>query len=283
MKKALTILLIILSLNFYSQSNYQWYTNKGEKVDFKLVAESCLQKDVTLFGELHDNPIAHQFQLEMGRYFFDKMGSKLAVGSEMFERHQVEFLEQYLKDGDVEKFKKSTELWSNFQTDYYPLLSYCQQNKIPYYATNITRPYANLVFKYGQDTLKTLKRSIIDNLCPLPFPMDTTGSQFKELYKMGNEMGGKGFNFAAAQSVKDATMAWFILQNFKDKSKFLHLNGSFHSDFYQSICFYLKYYKPSITFATISVVESKKIKKIKKENLAKADFILVTVPTKREE
>jgi hypothetical protein len=113
--------------------------------------------------------------------------------------------------------------------------------------------------------------------------MDTTGSQFKELYKMGNEMGGKGLNFAAAQSVKDATMAWFILQNFKDKSKFLHLNGSFHSDFYQSICFYLKYYKPSITIATISVVESKKIKKIKKENLAKADFILVTGPTKREE
>jgi uncharacterized iron-regulated protein len=283
MKKALTILLIILSFNFYSQTNYQWYNNKGEKVDFKLVAESCLQKDITLFGELHDNQIAHQFQLEMGRYFFDKMGSKLAVGSEMFERHQVEFLEQYLKDGDVEKFKKSTELWSNFQTDYYPLLSYCQQNKIPYYATNITRPYANLVFKYGQDTLKTLKQSIIENLCPLPFPMDTTGSQFKELFKMGNEMGGKGLNFAAAQSVKDATMAWFILQNFKENSKFLHLNGSFHSDFYQSICFYLKYYKPSITFATISVVESKKIKNIKKENLAKADFILVTVPTKREE
>lgn len=263
--------------------SYQWYNNKGEKIDFKRVAESCLEKDITLFGELHDNPIAHQFQLEMGKYFFNKAGERVTIGAEMFERHQVSFLETYLKDGDVEKFKKSTELWSNFQTDYFPLLAYCQTNKIPYCATNITRPYANLVFKYGQDTLSKLKQSILDNICPLPFPVDSSASQYKELLKMGNEMGGRGVNFAAAQSIKDATMAWFILQNLKENGKFLHLNGSFHSDYYQSICYYLKYYRPKTSFATISVIEKKKVNKIRKEDLLKADFILLTVPTKREE
>lgn len=279
-------LLLFLSFFFVyvnAQTTYQWYNNKGEKIDFNQVAESCLEKDITLFGELHDNPIAHQFQLEIGKYFFEQVGERLTIGAEMFERHQVSFLETYLTDGDVEKFKKSTELWSNFQTDYLPLLMYAQMNKIPYCATNITRPYANLVFKFGQDTLTKMKQSILDNICPLPFPVDSSASQYKELLKMGNEMGGKGVNFAAAQSIKDATMAWFILQFLKKNGKFLHLNGSFHSDFYQSIYFYLKQYKPESTIATISVIEKKKVSKIKKEDLLKADFILVTVPTKREE
>ena len=31
-----------------------------------------------------------------------------------------------------------------------------------------------------------------------------------------------------AQAVKDATLAHFILQNYSDGDKFLHINGSYH-------------------------------------------------------
>jgi uncharacterized iron-regulated protein len=61
-------------------------------------------------------------------------------------------------------------------------------------------------------------------------------------------------NFVAAQAVKDATMAWFILKNRGQQGLFLHYNGDYHSKNYGGICWYLKRYDPEITVRTISSV-----------------------------
>ncbi len=279
-----TVLFVFFNLSFIfvnAQINYQWFNKAGKKVDFEEVYTTVSKSQLILFGELHDNQLAHQFQLELGKKLFILDSGALIFGSEMFERHQTEQLARYLNDGDVGGFEKSTELWSNFRTDYFPLLEFAHKNHVPFIATNCSRKYANLVFKFGQDTLQKLNTTEVSNLCPLPFQLNTTGSQYEVLLKMGNEMGGKGANFAAAQSIKDATMGWFIVQNLEPGKRFLHLNGSFHSDYFQSICFYVQLYAPKTTLTTISVIESKRLKKIKKSELNRADFILVTKPTTR--
>ncbi len=61
-------------------------------------------------------------------------------------------------------------------------------------------------------------------------------------------------NFVAAQAIKDATMAYFILKNRGPKELFIHYNGDYHSKDRGGICWYLKQYDPEIMVRTISSV-----------------------------
>ena len=87
--------------------------------------------------------------------------------------------------------------------------------------------------------------------------------------------GHGGENFPKAQAIKDATMAHSISEDAVIGSKFLHLNGSYHSDNFEGINWYLKNYNPNIQIITISTVEQKDISKLEKDNYNKADYILV--------
>ena len=77
-----------------------------------------------------------------------------------------------------------------------------------------------------------------------------------------------------AQASKDATMAYFILQNFTFGNLFIHFNGSYHSDNYDGINWYLKKAQPNLKYATISTVTQKDIKTLLAENKGKADYII---------
>lgn len=67
-----------------------------------------------------------------------------------------------------------------------------------------------MIFKKGMASLDSISPEEKLLLCPLPFPFDSTLSQYKELIKMGMDMHASGINFAKAQAIKDATMAWNI-------------------------------------------------------------------------
>ena len=47
-------------------------------------------------------------------------------------------------------------------------------------------------------------------------------------------------NLPKAQAAKDATMAHFILKNFDPNKLFLHFDGSYHSDNYEGIVWWIK-------------------------------------------
>ena len=80
----------------------------------------------------------------------------------------------------------------------------------------------------------------------------------KKAAKGGNPMAKfKGSNLVKAQAIKDATMAWFILQNWEKGKYFMHYNGVYHSKDFDSIFYYLKYYKTEASVISISVAEQK--------------------------
>jgi len=68
MKKFIFILIVcsnIISLSGQTLDAYTIFTSKGDKVDFNQLVEKTNLNDIVLFGELHDNPIAHWLQLEL--------------------------------------------------------------------------------------------------------------------------------------------------------------------------------------------------------------------------
>lgn len=259
---------------------YQWFTGSGKAITFEKVSRQALTADLVFFGELHDDPIAHWMQLTLGQRMFAAYGTKTQFGAEMFERDQQVALNNFLSGKWDEKvLKDSTKMWSNFKTDYLPLLTFARDNKLSYTATNIPRPFASRVFKKGLASLDSLSAREKQWICPLPFPFDSTLSQYQELIKMGMEMHSSGINFALAQAVKDATMAYSILETWQPGNHYLHLNGAFHSDYYQGIMWYIQQSKPEMKIVTITTVTQDQLRKVDAEFLNKADFILVVPST----
>ncbi len=80
-------------------------------------------------------------------------------------------------------------------------------------------------------------------------------------------------NMPKAQAIKDATMAHFILKYLGNKQLMIHYNGTYHSNNYEGIYWYLKKYRPNLKVLTISTESVPDVRKFVKDN-AKADFII---------
>lgn len=232
--------------------------------------------DVVLFGEHHNNPIVHWLQYETTTHL--SKSRKLTLGAEMFEADNQLQLNDYLSGKITQKeFDTVARLWNNYPTDYKSLVDFAKENKIKFIATNVPRDFASKVYKNGFESLDSLSVQEKLWMAPLPIKYDANLPGYVKMMKM---MGGHGGdNLPKAQAIKDATMAYFILKNRKKDNLFIHYNGSYHSDDFEGIYWYLKQKNPTLKIVTVSVVESENVKKFDKKNKGKADFIIVVTST----
>ncbi|MBN8686972.1 MAG: ChaN family lipoprotein [Chitinophagales bacterium] len=274
MKKLLLLLLLpFMAMAVLAQSKpaYVIYNKKGKKVSYKKMLKSLSQKDIVLFGEYHNNAIAHWLQLELTKDC--DQTRDLVLGAEMFEQDNQPQLDQYLQGKiNARQFDSLARLWKNYKTDYAPLVDYAKENKIAFAATNIPRRYASLVAKGGFATLDTLPALAKTWMAPLPMAYDAELPGYKKMIEMMGGHGGE--NLPKAQASKDATMAYFILKYYKPGSLFIHYNGSYHSDNFEGIGWYLKKDKPDLSIGTITTVSQKNVHALLTENKGKADFTI---------
>lgn len=250
---------------------YVLYNKNGKKVKYSKMLNDLSKADILLFGEEHNNPIAHWLQLEVTSDM--KQRRELVLGAEMFEADNQEALTMYVQ-GKITAagFDSSARLWKNYSTDYAPLVNFAKTHNIVFAATNIPRRYASLVSKQGFEVLDSLSAKEKSWMAPLPIAYDPELPGYKMMIEMMKGHGGP--NMPKAQAIKDATMANFILQYFKPGSLFIHFNGSFHSENYDGIVWYLKNKRPDLSYATITLVSQKNINHLLDENKNKADFII---------
>ncbi|TDR24663.1 ChaN family lipoprotein [Flavobacterium cheniae] len=251
---------------------YQIFDKKGKKSSYEKVLKASEKTDVVLFGEIHDNSLVHWLQLEFTKDLAQR--KPLVLGAEMLEADNQKQLDQYLK-GEInqKQLDSSARLWKNYKTDYKPLVDFAKEKKINFIATNVPRRYASLVFKkdlVALDSLSALEKSWI---APLPIEFDINLPGYKGMMSM--QGGHAGEKMPKAQAIKDATMAYFINKNRKENSIFVHYNGTYHSDNYEGINWYLRKLDADIQIVTIAMVEQKDITKLEAEHYNKADFILV--------
>ena len=251
---------------------YQIFDKKGKKSSYEKVLKASEKTDVVLFGEIHDNSLVHWLQLEFTKDLAQR--KPLVLGAEMLEADNQKQLDQYLK-GEInqKQLDSSARLWKNYKTDYKPLVDFAKDKKINFIATNVPRRYASLVFKkdlVALDSLSALEKSWI---APLPIEFDINLPGYKGMMSM--QGGHAGEKMPKAQAIKDATMAYFINKNRKENSIFVHYNGTYHSDNFEGINWYLRKLDAGIKIVTIATVEQKDISKLEAEHYNKADFILV--------
>lgn len=276
MRKLILLLAVVVSGTLAAQDHaFKIYTANGKSANFKKLAKDMQLADVIFFGELHDNPIAHWLEFEVGKYLIEN-NQQVTFGAEMFERDEQEFLDQYLK-GEIAaaQFDSLAGLWNNFFTDYLPVVDLAKANEVDFIATNIVRKYASQVYKKGLESLEELPEEVKKDIAPLPISFDIDVACYQKMLEMMGGHGGE--NFPKAQAIKDATMAHFITTNFTagEGNKFYHINGSFHSDYKEGIGWYLNRYAPELKIFNISVVLQADIDQLEEAYKGAADYIIV--------
>jgi len=273
--KLYTLLAAFITFTFATaqdKQGYQIFNKDGKAVTYKKMLNVAADAEVVFFGELHDNSLIHWLQLELTKDLGEK--NKLVLGAEMIEADNQKQLDQYLK-GEINQkvFDSTARLWPNHKTDYKPLVDYAKEKHFPFIATNVPRRYARQVNKQGLESLNSLSAEEKQWIAPLPIEYDANLPGYVEMMKMMGDHATS--NMPKAQAIKDATMAHFIAKNLKPGTIFIHYNGTYHSNNFEGINWYLKKAKPGVKIMTIAAVSQKDVLKLEKENLKLADFILV--------
>ena len=276
MKKIIFFLLLVQFVQSQNKPPYLIYDENGKLASYDKLIKAANDVEVVLFGEYHDNSIVHDLQLQFTTDLAKK--KRLILGAEMFEADNQKPLEQYIK-GEIDQNKLNTlaRLWPNYITDYKPLVDLAKENKFRFIATNIPRKFASLVAKKGFEVLDTLSLEQKSFIAPLPISYDPNLPGYVAMMKMMGEHAS--VNMPKAQAIKDATMAYFISKNLADNSVFVHYHGTYHSDNFEGIYWYLKQQKPDLKVLTIATVTQKNSAVFDQDQLHKATFILVVDET----
>jgi uncharacterized iron-regulated protein len=280
MKSKTYVLLILALLGFAFKQDkpaYRLYNQSGKEVKYSKMLDDLQKADIIFFGELHNDPIAHWLQFELAKDLYDLKQKDLILAAEMFEADNQMIIDEYMRGDISEKsFEDEVRLWTNYQTDYKPLLMFAKDNGLLFVASEIPRRYASLVHRNGFEGLEELTEAAKQYIHPLPIPYDPELKCYKDMMNMrGMGSAHVSENLPKAQAVKDATMAHFILENWEEGKQILHYNGSGHSDNFQGIVWYIQHHQPELTVRTITTKLQNDIDSIEEMNASSANYILV--------
>lgn len=261
-------------------ADHVWFAHGGARTDFEALLAASRGADVILFGELHDSPEAHRLQLALARAL---PAADTVFGGEMLETDGQLIVDEYLADRiRLKDLLAEAKVWANHETDYQPILDLAKEAGRPFIATNIPRRYAALVARDGLPALDTLSDAAKRLMAPLPIPFDLSLPGYQAMLAMvagSDHAEVRGERLAQAQAVKDATMAWSILRALPETGRFLHLNGSYHSQNREGIVWYLRRARPELKVVTIATVRQADLAACAEENRELADFVLVVKAT----
>ncbi|HSB33633.1 MAG TPA: ChaN family lipoprotein [Nitrospirota bacterium] len=239
------------------KQEYRLYDGEGKELGYSEALDRLAGSDIILFGEIHDHPLVHRLQLELTRDIYKIRKAGMLLGAEMLEADNQLIVDEYLAGvTDHEHLVEEAKVWENYDADYRPLVDFAKENGLRFIATNIPRRYANLVARQGMKALERLSGEAKRYIAPLPVEVDLSTPGYRRVMEIGEAHGAHldARNFVAAQAVKDATMAYFILKSHGPKDLFVHYNGDYHSKDYGGIYWYLKRSAPDVAIRTISSV-----------------------------
>ncbi len=278
MKKVLTGLMVtfVCFLSAQDLPAYRLYDSTGQSTNFEARATALSEADIVLFGELHDDPIAHWLQFKLAQLW--SAGPRpLIPAAEMLERDNQGAVDLFLSDSiDYTGLDSTARLWPNFKTDYLPWLQLAKDSGLSVVASNIPQSYARKVYRAGWSGLDELEEGEKQWMAPLPIPYDPNLPGYQAMLEMMGGHGGE--NLPKAQAIKDATMAFFISNSLKPGARLLHFNGDYHSKDFEGIVWYLNLYAPEKKVMTISTILQQPEQPLSEAQAKRAHYILVVDP-----
>jgi uncharacterized iron-regulated protein len=267
-----------------SEEQYRVFDSKGNPSTIAAVVERLGSVDVIFMGEQHDDAVGHAAQMEIFRRAVDANLNerKIALSLEMFERDVQIVVDEYLAGLISENHLiSSSRAWTNYKTDYRPLVELAKEKKLPVIAANAPRRYVNMVSRNGRDALKGLSKDARKWLAPLPFaePSEAYAKKFRTLMGPSAEAQMGIEKILASQSLWDATMADSVVRFLKkhDSALVVHLNGSFHTENRLGTVDHLLRYRPKTRVLVVTIKYEEDFRNFDRaKHTDLGDFVLLT-------
>jgi uncharacterized iron-regulated protein len=272
-------LLCVATKSTFAQSqasaqmpSYRIYNGAtGKPAAITDIVEAMRAVNVVFIGEQHNDPTAHRLELKLlqaaqeryaGSSAANTAARLVALSLEMFERDVQTELNEYLAGLIIERqFLLSSRPWSNYASDYRPLIEFARDEKLSVIAANAPERYVNRVSRLGAGSLKELSLAAKTWLAPLPYAAASEAYAAKFNSFMSTDQSvhathGGAAHLLEAQALRDATMAFSIAEKLKAEPKalVLHVNGSFHSAGRLGTPEQLLLYRPQARLMVIDIV-----------------------------
>jgi uncharacterized iron-regulated protein len=131
--------------------------------------------DILLFGEEHNDSVAHHLQKEILELFYNRFGSRTILSLEMFERDVQSVMDEYLNGMIRDRnLIKDARAWPNYR-DYKPMVEFARDNKLRVVCANAPGRYTNLAGRKGPHALNAVSPYSRKYFAPLPYDTASGG------------------------------------------------------------------------------------------------------------
>jgi uncharacterized iron-regulated protein len=288
-------------------------TQSKSWIDLETLVSTISQDDVVFLGEQHNDQYAHQLQLAILQGAARRR-PKIVLAMEMFERDVQPALNSYLsgKIGERE-FLSQSRPWSNYPTDYRPLVEFARANGWQVIGSNAPTRLARAVSTNGLSIVEQLSEPDRQMLAEqVQCPLDNYWQRFSKVMMSFGSSHGSPHGTATpnphanpegqpspnvsnrveqlyqAQCVKDETMAESIARVLKasdgTKPLVIHVNGDFHSAYGEGAVARARRRLPDARIKNVSIIPVTNLDKIQvDEYVAQGNYLIFTLQESEKE
>jgi aminopeptidase N len=254
----------------------------GEVIPFDAMLDQLAQADVVFLGETHDDETTHRLELAVYEGLLRRKPKQVVLAMEMFERDVQQVLDDYLAGRiDEQQFLARSRPWANYHTAYRPLIELAKQTQGAVIASNFPRPLRTQVSMRGADALKNLKPEQANQVPRQLHP--NTDAYWRRvdnaIRSHQGMMSGGGTDASSrlysAQSLWDNSMGESCadaLEKYPGQTV-LHVNGGFHSAYWDGSVHQLKLRRPNANIRTVAAVPTSNPAGEEVRGEPEADFI----------
>ena len=235
----------------------------GETVEWSELLDELAFADVVFLGEQHTDESTHRVELAVYEGLLERRLGAVVLALEMFERDTQLLLDQYIA-GEIDEptFLEGARPWSNYRTAYRPMVERAKRDGGVVVASNFPVTLRRRLAMEGAEVLETLEGAE-RGWAPLElFPNTPRYWRWVDnavrghIGMMGGPKDPSDPRLTATQSLWDNSMgeACAIALDQNPGSSVLHVNGGFHSSYWEGTTRQLLLRKPDVSVKTVDIV-----------------------------
>lgn len=231
----------------------------GGPVSLKAMLDALGKADVVFLGETHTDETTHRVELGVYEGLLARRGGRVVLALEMFERDVQPALDAYLSGGiDEPTFLARARPWGNYQTAYRPLIEKARAERRPVVASNFPQPLRQRLAREGPGVLASLegdaRRQAPAELLPNTEAYWRRADNAIRSHR-GMMSGGSGDRLYSTQSLWDNAMgeACAAALDAHRGHMVLHVNGGFHSAYWDGTVHQLRLRRPQARVKTVAI------------------------------
>lgn len=236
-------------------------THSREELSLSGLCDRLAEFDAVFLGETHTDETTHRVELAIYEGLIERLQGRVVLSMEMFDRDAQSALDRYTR-GEIEEaeFLRLVPTWSNYPTDYRPLVEAARSRGLPVIGSNLPASLRRTLAFGGKAAWEELPPEARARLPEELFPnSDAYWARFERAVRghAGMLSGGEDpeARLYSIQSLWDNVMGWSCAKALEDRPgwRVLHVAGAFHTSYRDGTVEQFRRRRPESRIATVDI------------------------------